>query len=136
MTSFLNDRKAINRLKREYKEHKNLVLGFDFDNTVFDYHNQGLYLQPVINLLKQCSDLGFTMCLHTNSQEDGQTTKKAWHCTEILKLRIDYINESPLLPKYDSQWNNKPFYSILLDDRAGLSASYNILKTTLDELGL
>lgn len=136
MNNYLNDRKAIDRLKKEYLEHKKLIIGFDFDNTIFDYHKEGLDLQPVIDLLKKCSDLGFTMCLHSLSLEKGKGIRKAWHCGEILKMRVDFINESPVLQNQDTEWNKKPFYSILLDDRAGLSASYNILKTTLEELKL
>lgn len=134
--SYLNDRKAIDRLKREYKEHKNLVIGFDFDSTIFDYHKEGLELQPVIDLLKRCSDLNFTMCMFSLSQEEGKGTLKAWHCSKLLGIKVDHINCSPLLGGQDPHWGSKPFFSILLDDRAGLSASYNILKTTLKELGL
>ena len=32
MNSYLNDRKAIDRLKKEYLQHKKLIIGFDFDN--------------------------------------------------------------------------------------------------------
>ena len=35
----------------------------------------------------------------------------------------DYINESPLLPG-----TKKPFFNILLDDRAGLESAYLVLK--------
>lgn len=134
--SFLNDRLAIDRLKREYLEHKNLVIGMDFDNTVFDFHNQGLDLQPVIDLMKKCSNLGFTMCLWSKTIKEGEAVRKAWHCAQKLGITIDCINRSPLLPKHDSQWPDKPFFSILLDDRAGLSAAYNILNTALKELKL
>lgn len=136
MESYLNDRKAIIRLKEEFKQHGNLVIGFDFDNTIFDYHKEDLFLQPVIDLLKRCSDLDFTMCLYSNSREEGMGTKKAWHCNNVLGIKVDHINTSPLLMGQDPHWGAKPFFSILLDDRAGLSAAYNILKTTLDELRL
>lgn len=136
MNSYLNDRKAIDRLKKEYLEHKNLIIGFDFDNTVYDYHKEGLDLKPVIDLLKKCSDLGFTMCLHSLTQEDGMGIRKAWHLSAIHGIRTNYINDSSILRKQDSHNNSKPFYSILLDDRAGLSAAYNILKTALEELNL
>ena len=38
MNSYLNNRKAINRLKQEYLQHKKLIIGFDFDNTIYDLH--------------------------------------------------------------------------------------------------
>lgn len=137
--SFLNDRKAINRLKKEYEEHKNLIIGFDFDNTVFDCHNEGLSLNSVIELVKRCSDLGFTMCLHTLCLGDeGYMThgEKEDYCIDTLGIKVDYVNESPVLNNQDYKYPNKPFYSILLDDRCGLSAAYDILHTTLDELDL
>jgi len=145
MNSYLNDRLAIDRLKREYNEHKNLVIAFDFDNTIFDYHNKGLDLQPVIKLLQRCAKLGFTMCLHTatceetNSNHEKELERKKGYCEYGLGVKVSYVNESPLNPRhfdYTKIDKYKPFYSILLDDRAGLSASYNILKTTLDELKL
>ena len=42
-----------------------------------------------------------------------------------------YTNESPVFPK-----SEKPYYNILLDDRAGLEESYEILKYVVDEIKL
>lgn len=39
------------------------------------------------------------------------------------------INQSSVLPK-----SYKPYYNILLDDRAGLEESYEILKYVVDEI--
>lgn len=137
MKSYLNDRKAIDRLKREYQEHGKLIIGLDFDNTIYDYYEEGLDLEPVIELLRKCKDLGFIMCLHSLVPQNADMTAydKREYC-EKLGIKVDFINSSPVLTDQDSFVPNKPFYSILLDDRAGLSASYNILKTTLEELGL
>lgn len=133
MTSYLDDRLAIDRLKDEYTKHKNLVIGYDFDSTIFDYHGKGLDLQPVIILLQQCTSLGFTMCLWTVPTEDLASmsiTDKIKHCNS-KKIAVDYVNSSPLF-----SYSKKAFFNILLDDRAGLSAAYNILRTTLVELNL
>lgn len=43
---------AATRLLAEYKEHQKLVVGFDFDNTIFDTHNNGGNYKIVIDLLK------------------------------------------------------------------------------------
>ena len=51
--------------------------------------------------------------------------------TDRLGIRVDYINSSPVFKDM-----GKPYFNIFLDDRAGLSASYNILLTTLKELNL
>jgi hypothetical protein len=137
MNSYLNDRKAIDRLKKEYQEHGNLIIGFDFDCTIYDYHKEGLELQPVISLLKECSDLGFTMCLYSLTMKGGSPLSKQLHTTE-LGINVHYFNKSPVLPiEEQSTFSDpKPYFNILLDDRAGLSAAYNILKTTLIELKL
>ena len=137
MNSYLNDRLAIDRLKKEYQEHKNLIIGFDFDSTIYDYHKENLNLQPVIDLLKKCSDLGFVMCLHTlclNYAEMNHFDKSIY--AQKLGINVHFINFSPILNQQKEGFYPKPFYSILLDDRAGLSASYNILLTTLKELNL
>lgn len=144
MISYLSDRLAIDRLKREYQEHGKLIIGFDFDCTIYDYHNEGLELQPVISLLKKCSDLGFVMCLYSlilqpkeRSENDLGITQKINHCND-LGIKVDYFNNSPVLTNqiFNNTCYKKPYFNILLDDRAGLSASYNILKTTLEELNL
>lgn len=127
-----DDRLSIERLKQEYKLHHTLVIGFDFDNTIYDSHDNGLNVDPVKLLLKQCSVLGFTMCLYTiSSNPDEMTTlDKIDYCTGI-GIQVDYVNKSPLLPN-----PYKPFFNILLDDRAGLAAAYNTLRTALLELNL
>lgn len=42
-----------------------------------------------------------------------------------------FVNESPVFPN-----SEKPYYNILLDDRAGLEESYEILKYVVDEIKL
>lgn len=42
-------------------------------------------------------------------------------------IEPDYVNESPLL-----KGTKKPFFNLLLDDRAGLQSAYVILKNVLD----
>lgn len=51
------------RLLEEYHKYRKLIV--DFDNTIFDYHNTGGDYSCVIELLKECSLLGFEMILFT-----------------------------------------------------------------------
>ena len=129
-----DDRLAIDRLKKEYELHRNLVIGYDFDSTIYDYHRQGLDLHSVITLLKQCSNLGFTMCLWTVPTEtlEGMTNWDKIDYCEGLGINVDFFNTSPLFK--DSK--RKAFFSILLDDRAGLASTCNTLRTALLELKL
>ena len=56
------------RLKQDYLVHKSLFVAFDYDNTVFDYHNQGINYDEIIGLLTTCKSLGFTMILFTETK--------------------------------------------------------------------
>ncbi|WP_044397932.1 hypothetical protein [Lacinutrix sp. Hel_I_90] len=114
------------RLKQDYLIHKSLFVAFDYDNTVFDFHNQGINYDKIIDLLRTCKSYGFTLILFTgNEGENLEVIKK-----DLLKRNIpfDLINENPLMK------TRKPYYNILLDDRAGLKDSYNTLKRLTDEI--
>lgn len=115
------------RLVKDFKAHNNLIVAFDFDNTIFDYHNNGGDYSEVISLLKECSDLGFTMILFTSNDSP---TKLEWMVEYCLHygIRVDYINESPVMDTL------KPYYNILLDDRAGLESAYNSLEDAIDTI--
>ena len=49
--SYMDYRRCVDRLKKDYEVHKNLIVAFDFDNTIFDYHFQKINLDPVKSLL-------------------------------------------------------------------------------------
>ncbi|MCX2681836.1 hypothetical protein OOZ15_17915 [Galbibacter sp. EGI 63066] len=114
------------RLKEDYQEHKSLFVAYDYDNTVFDYHNRGINYDRIIDLLRVCKSLNFTLILFT-----GNEGEKLEIIKEDLKRRgipFDLINENPLMK------TRKPYYNILLDDRAGLKESYQNLKKLTDEI--
>jgi hypothetical protein len=132
---YKSDQKAIARLVEEYLKYKSLIIGFDFDCTIYDYHSEGLELDPVILLLRRASDANLIMCLHTLSLKEQDIIKKVEH-TKSLGINVHFINESPVLNNSFPENKKKPFYSILLDDRAGLSSAFTILEETLNILGL
>jgi hypothetical protein len=131
--SYLNNEKVIYRLLQEYKKYKNLIIGFDFDSTIYDYNKENLDLQPVIDLIKRASDLGLTMCLHSlcTKKED---IKIKTDFVKNLGINVHYFNTSPILINSFPEDHKKPFYSILLDDRAGLSSAYSALNVVLEEI--
>src|SRR5690606_2357736 len=98
------------RLQKDYLVHKSLFVAYDYDNTVFDYHNQGINYDSVIELLRVCKSLGFTLILFTgNEGEQLEVIKKDLVARGIP---FDLINENPLMK------TRKPYYNVLLDDRA------------------
>lgn len=121
---YFNKTKSIERLFNDYLVHGNLIVAFDWDDTIFDYHNKGFKYPAMIAILKQCQDLGFKLILFTGS-EGYRLALINIKCHE-LGLNIKYINESPIMKE-----NRKPYYNILLDDRAGLGEAYYILTETI-----
>ena len=117
---------ATERLINEYETHGKLVVGFDFDNTIFDCHNNGCNYSDIIDLLRECKKLGFVLCLYTSEFNQGWLKWKIEYCKHF-GIEPDYTNESPLL-----QGTKKPFFSILLDDRAGLESAYLTLKAVVN----
>jgi len=115
-----------NRLQQDYLVHKSLFVAFDYDNTVFDFHNQGINYDEIIKILRICKSLGFTLILFTGNE--GEKLEVIKQDLKNRKIPFDLINENPLMK------TRKPYYNILLDDRAGLKESYNNLKRLIDEI--
>lgn len=115
---FLSQNQCDKRLIDDYDKHHNIVVGFDFDNTVYDYHKRGDTYPEVIDLLKRCNKIGFTLvCFTANDDHDLVNA----HLKKI-GVTIFSINKSPLM-----NVNGKPFFSVLLDDRAGLPSAFRSL---------
>lgn len=123
------------RLLEEYKKYGKLIVAFDFDNTIFDYHNTGGDYSCVINLLRRCTMLGFEMILLSTEENENKIIEKQVEC---VQMRIGNLINDMIIPPFTSSRlfpnSRKPYYNILLDDRAGLEESYEILKYVVDEI--
>jgi phosphoglycolate phosphatase-like HAD superfamily hydrolase len=114
------------RLREDYLEHGSLFVAFDYDNTVFDYHNLGINYDQIVELLRDCKAFGFTMILFTGNE--GEKLDVIMEDLKSRKIPFDLINENPLMK------TRKPYYNILLDDRAGLFEAYTNLKKLINEI--
>ena len=112
------------RLIEEYEKYHNLIIGFDFDNTICGLDNESI--SKVILLLQECKKLGFTLCLYTISASDEWLEWKVKYC-EYFGISPNYVNDSPVL-----RGNRKPFFNILLDDRAGLTEACICLENVVN----
>lgn len=124
----MDDNSCINRLIDEYHKHGKLVIGFDFDNTIFDVHNRGGDYSQLIGILQECKKLGFILCLYTAELRPEWLNWKIKYCKHF-EIEPDYVNVSPLLEGTD-----KPFFNLLLDDRASIEGSYYILYNVIYEI--
>ena len=121
---FLDDNEAFTRLVKEYLEYKTLFVAFDFDNTVWDYHGVGDTFPLVTELLQDLKNIGCIMILFTC--REGLELEKAVEYCKTNGYEPYYINQSPI---YNSR---KPFYNVLLDDRAGLASTYRTTRKFVD----
>jgi hypothetical protein len=121
MNNFSNSIKVFNRLKREFQEHDSLVIAFDFDNTVSDFHNQGLDMSNTVKELKRAHANGLSLFCFTANNDHGFVKS---FVESLLGIKNIPINNNCLDHIFNSR---KPFYSLLLDDRAGLASAEEAL---------
>lgn len=125
MDFYLNKINTINRLVNEWYSYGKIIIGVDFDDTIYDFHKKGRKHDNVINLLKQCKEVGCYIIINT-CNKDYEFIKK--YCSEI-GIEIDSINENMPFTKFDTE---KIYCNIMLDDRAGLESAYTALQTALN----
>jgi hydroxymethylpyrimidine pyrophosphatase-like HAD family hydrolase len=120
MDFYLNIENSQNRLIEEYSNYGSLVVAFDFDDTVYDFHKKGRIYNDVITLLKKLKSINCYLICWTG-QEDLEFVSRYLIENEIP---FDSINENPPFHKLKSK---KVYSNAYLDDRAGLHQVYNEL---------
>ncbi|WP_336515554.1 hypothetical protein [Pollutibacter soli] len=127
MDYFLEPENSYQRLLNEYRKYGSLVIAFDFDDTVFDFHKQGRKYEVVIGLLRNLKKAKCYLICWTG-QENVDFVRG--YLLEN-KIPFDSINENP--PFYKSE-NRKVYANAYLDDRAGLSQVYRDLIKLLNTI--
>jgi len=123
LNNYTNRDGVLNRLKREYLEHGKIIIAFDFDNTIYDYHNHDLDLEATICALRKAYKLGMELFCFTANSNHQLITDVVEHL-----LGIPYQDQKINCCSLDHLFKGrKPFYSILLDDRAGLDSTLRTL---------
>lgn len=113
MDEFLIPHANFKRLYEEFKHFGSISIGVDFDNTIYDYHKKGYTYPIVIELVKRAQALGMKIHIFTANETPDFVLE---HCQ-----KLGIINEGINTDGVKLGWEcRKPFYSLLLDDRAGL----------------
>jgi hypothetical protein len=115
---FLQEHNTWNRLVQDFQKHGKLIVAFDFDNTIYDYHDKGYTFNRVIKLLHKCKMVGFELVCFTANEDLVHVRGEL----NSLGFKDVKINESSV-----SSNSSKIYYNILLDDRAGLKETFDIL---------
>ena len=130
MDEFLKPNSSYLRLLEEYKKYGSLAIGVDFDGTIHDYHKTGATYEMVRQLVRDLYSIGCKIYIWT-AYKDLNYVKH--FCLEN-KIPQNGINEGGIPLPWESK---KPFFSALLDDRAGLQQVYQeldlLIKTIKNE---
>lgn len=126
---YTDTKNCVDRLYQQYKEHGCLLIAVDFDDTLYDFFKKGYNYPRVINLLKQCEELDFKIILFTSSTLKRIISFVLPYLNEQLNIKVDYINESPVMNE-----TKKPYYNLLLDDKAGLGQACEILEKIIKKI--
>ena len=122
MAIYLDNAKVVERLIKEWEMHGTLVIAYDFDNTVYDYHKTGDTYEEIIRLLRDCKEVGAHLILFTARRDDEMDFVMEY--LNSNNIPYDAINEDP---SFIMTPGRKVYYNVLLDDRAGLPSTYNAL---------
>lgn len=117
---YLKPNASFQRLFDEYHKYGSLVIAYDFDNTVYDFHQKGEVYEEVIELLHDLKSIGCFLTVFT-ANEDEQFVAQYLH---MCSIPFDAINENP--PFFRSE-ARKIYFNALLDDRAGLKQVFEEL---------
>src|SRR6478752_6253768 len=99
MDEYLKPNSSFLRLYNEYKQYGSLVIAYDFDNTVYDFHKKGETYENVIQLLKDLKQAGcYMVCFTANS--DSTFIYEYLYARDIP---IDSLNENPPFFKSDER---------------------------------
>jgi hypothetical protein len=130
--TFTSTQACVERLMSEYERHKSLIVAFDFDDTVFDYHQKGRTYERVLALLQRCYQLRFHLVLFTACSPDKFDGMREYLADK--GIGVSAINENPIPLPFGS--SGKIYYNILLDDRAGLGQAVEVLSQVLERVAL
>ncbi len=127
MDRYLHPDANYERLLKDHKLWGSITVGYDFDDTVYDYHGAGGTYELVRQLIRDLKEIGSTVICWTANKDIEFVIK---FLTEN-NIPFDAINEDGIPLPYKCR---KPFFSALLDDRAGLISAYNDLRRFVDTI--
>lgn len=119
---YLQDQHCIDRLLNEWEKYGSIIVAYEFDDVVYDYHGKSDKHDNVIALLRKAKKLGCHLAVFSCS-ESSRVPFIQKYLTDN-DIPFDTINEMPSFLNFDCR---KIYYNHLLDSRSSLSAAYAIL---------
>lgn len=119
--------KYAERLIKEWTAYKRIVLGVDFDDTVYPWGFKGfeanVKFKEVIDTIKRAQKIGAYISVWSACAPERYDEIRNYF--RSFGVEVDSINENPIPLPYGN--NRKMYYNWLLDDRAGLEQALAIL---------
>lgn len=116
---------CVARLMEWHRRNGGIIVAFDFDNTVYDFHSRGHDYSDVTKLLREAHKVGAFLIVFTGNEDT------AFVRTYLAERQIPYdtINEqAPFL----TTTARKIYYNLLLDDAAGLASACEHLRAYIE----
>lgn len=123
---YADTKRCVERLLEEYNRYGQLIIAYDYDNTIYDYHKKGYIFDRVRRVLNDAHNLGFHLTVFTSCNDDRLDEIR--HFLKKNGIHFDSINETP---DYIPFRGRKIYYNHMLDDRAGLGSALEILETVI-----
>ena len=124
---FMNRERVKDRLRNEFKKYGKLIIAYDFDYTVHNFHDEGYSYEFVSNLLRRWRPYANFIVFTASPESRFQYIKDYLNNREIP---FDAINEEVIQRGY----TRKIYYNVFLDDRAGLGETAEILFELIEEI--
>ena len=115
----------LNQLIDVYEKHGKIIIGVDFDDTVFPFNKSVANINRCNEVVEIVRDLKPYSIICLWSVADAQSLVYKEHIMDLYGIKPDYVNDSPLNKWGDSK---KVYFNIQLDDKAGLNETLQVLK--------
>lgn len=117
----------IKKLINTWIKYKKIIICVDFDQTILPYEGFEYKLcENVVDTIKMAQNLGAYLILYI-CRDDECLNQALKYCNSV-GLKFDDIN--PTKP-FQEGYSLKPMYNILLDDKAGLPYTLDILQEAI-----
>ncbi len=126
---FLIQENSVERLYGSWKRYGKIIIGYDFDDTIYDFRGSGNTHELVIDLLKRCEKIGaIFICSTCRPESEYNIVLK--HLAE-KKIPCNRINQNV---DFVGNVSSKIYCNILLDDKAGLRSAYDDLMIVVERM--
>jgi hypothetical protein len=126
---YLSSHEQIKRLREEWLKYGSLIVAYDFDNTVYDYHKKGDTFEKVIEQLQMLGHMGCTMICFTSCDESRYKDIKEYLRSNLIPCHGINIDTDTVPFK-----GRKIYYNVFYDDRAGLGQVYNVMDEVIVDI--